>query len=284
MFKVGLSSCGNPLNEELFRAYAEAGITEMEISPKAEDCDTLDIAPAVQYAKTYGVHLWSFHLPFHPFTRLNPASLDENVRKFTVDYFVKLIRKNAAFGIDKFVVHASGEPIRPEDRETSMQNAMRSLKEMAEQAAREGVTIAVEDLPRTCLGNCSDDMKRLLSADSRLRMCFDTNHLLGEDLTEFVKKTGDKIITTHVSDYDFINERHWLPGEGKIDWQSLIKTLNEVNYQGTWMYEIGFACPKTIFRDRDLNCQDFTRNAQELFAGKQPTVFSRPKPNLGMWE
>ena len=53
---------------------------------------------------------------------------------------------------------------------------------------------------------------------------------------------------------------------------------------GVWLYEIGFACPKTIFRDRPLTCADFARNAQELFAGKAPTVISTPKPNLGMWE
>ena len=115
-------------------------------------------------------------------------------------------------------------------------------------------------------------------------ICFDTNHLFGEDTAEFVRKVGDKLITLHVSDYDFVNERHWLPGEGKIDWQSLLKALNEVGYQGPWLYEIGAKCPNSILRDRDLTCEDFVRNANELFQGKAPTVFSKPKPNLGYWD
>ena len=40
---------------------------------------------------------------------------------------------------------------------------------------------------------------------------------------EFLKSLNKKIETLHVSDYDFINERHWLCGEGKIDWLSLKK-------------------------------------------------------------
>ena len=81
-----------------------------------------------------------------------------------------------------------------------------------------------------------------------------------------------------------LQERHWLPGEGKIAWPRVLDALRAVDYRGVWLYEIGFACPKTIFRDRPLTCADFARNAQELFAGKAPTVFSTPKPNLGMRE
>ena len=56
----------------------------------------------------------------------------------------------------------------------------------------------------------------LISADDRLRVCFDTNHLLKESIIDFIYNVGDKIITTHVSDYARENERHWLPGEGVI--------------------------------------------------------------------
>jgi sugar phosphate isomerase/epimerase len=101
---------------------------------------------------------------------------------------------------------------------------------------------------------------------------------------DFICKIGKKIETLHVSDYDFVNERHWLPGEGKVNWRALIAALREIDYSGVWMYEILFKCPKTILRPCDLTCEDFARNARELFAGEEPTVFSSPKPNLGWWE
>lgn len=204
--------------------------------------------------------------------------------KHTVEYFCDLILKGLAIGIKRFVIHPSGEPIEDSERGKRLECAKESLKKLADFAEENGAVIAVEDLPRTCLGRDSGDILELVSAHPALRVCFDTNHLLGEDNVEFIKKVGDKIVTTHVSDYDFVNERHWLPGEGKQNWDALIKALSEAGYDGPWLYEIGFNCPKTIYRDRPLTCEDFKRNAEELFAGKKPTVFSTHKENLGMWE
>ena len=103
-----------------------------------------------------------------------------------------------------------------------MECAKRTLAALADFAAQFNAVIAVENLPRTCLGRDSKDILELLSAHDALRVCYDTNHLLGEDAVRFIEAVGDKIITTHVSDYDFLNERHWLPGEGKVNWQEIL--------------------------------------------------------------
>jgi len=50
-----------------------------------------------------------------------------------------------------------------------------------------------------------------------------------------------------------------------------------------WMYEIRFTCPSTIIRERDLTCDDFVKNAQELFENKSLTTISKHKESLGMW-
>ena len=233
-------------------------------------------------SEKYGVKIWSMHLPFGSFTVLdlsNPA-----LAEHTVEYYAELIKKGAEIGVDKFVLHPSGEPIKDEERRLRMETAKASLGALAKIAAKHGAVICVENLPRTCLGKNSEEIAELVSAHPALRVCFDTNHLLSEDPAEFVRKIGDKIATIHVSDYDFVNERHWLPGEGKIDWQAILAALCEINYSGVWMYEIELRCPKTILRDRAFVYEDFSKNAKELFAGEKPTVFSSPKPNLGWWE
>lgn len=281
--QIGLSCCGR-ISKDVFRQYAEAGIPYMEISLGSEDYDHLDMKEIQKNANEYGIKLWSYHLPFAPFSRLNPASLNRELRSFTVSYFEELIRQAAEQGLDKFVVHASGEPIPEEDRAESMKWAKESLNTLADFAHERGAVLAVEDLPRTCLGNCSQEILEMLNVNERLRVCFDTNHLLMEDAAQFIRAVGNKIITTHVSDFDFVNERHWLPGEGKLDWQNLLKALDEIGYTGIWLYEINLDCPKTIYRDRPLTYTDFVENAKALFAGEKPRIFSRPKPNLGMWE
>ena len=144
--------------------------------------------------------------------------------------------------------------------------------------------IAVENLPRTCLGRNSQEMLELISAHPALRICFDTNHLLGEDPVEFVQKVGKHFITMHVSDYDFLNERHWLPGEGKLDWQALLAALEAVGYSGPWLYEVSFTAPASIVRPRNLCCDDFVRNARELFEKKPLTVLGKPIDGLKSWK
>ena len=153
-----------------------------------------------------------------------------------------------------------------------MENAKRSLDALAKVCRESGVTLCVEDLPRTCIGNCSAEILDLISVNSDLRVCFDTNHLLFEKPVDFVRAVADKIVTVHVSDYDFIDERHWLPGEGDVEWSALLAALDEVGYSGPWLYEIGLEAPKSIIRARDLTPRDFVLNAEELFLHKPFSV------------
>ncbi|MBO5897713.1 MAG: sugar phosphate isomerase/epimerase, partial [Clostridia bacterium] len=275
MFRVGASSCGRLLTRETFEAYQRAGVGLMEVSAAAPYIEEVDAAEVAAYAKEYGVELWSFHLPFSkPYIISHtewdiPGAIERNS---------ELIKRWSAVGVDKFIIHPSPDN-HGGTHDSRMEPAKESLAMLAEIAHREGAVMCVEDLPRTCLGRCSDDMLELLSVDDRLRVCFDTNHLLIEDNLTFIRRLGDKIVTTHVSDYDFVNERHWIPGEGKVDWQALIAALKEVGYNGVWMYEVGPQCPEHIIRDRDVTIADLALNAKELFAGQMPTRFSTPHPN-----
>ena len=223
-------------------------------------------------ATKHGIDLWSFHLPFIPCGLINLTYAD--TEEYTLNYYSELIKKASDIGITRFVVHPSGEPIKDENRKEYMERGKKNLSKLAEIAAKEGGIVAVEDLPRTCLGRNSQEILELISLNDSLRVCLDTNHLLEEDIADFIYAVKDKIITTHISDYDFVDERHWLPGEGKLDWQKVVKALKDVGYNGVWMYEIGFACPDSIKRDRPLNCADFARNAAEIFGNKEITVFS----------
>ena len=79
---------------------------------------------------------------------------------------------------------------------------------------------------------------RIIAPYPEVKICFDTNHLLSEDLLHFVEACGDRIATVHVSDYDMVDERHWLPGKGKIDWPALYGALMKAGYKGVFMYEL----------------------------------------------
>ena len=272
MYRIGLSGCSKPMNDATFAQYRLAGIDAAEISLAGEEYPLFDYKAAADAAKRHGVELWSFHLPFtFELYDISRADLAQNA----VSALSEMIRRASDIGIARMVIHASGEPV-PEDKEgrrERMERAKESLFRLAEVAKENGSTVAVEDLPRTCLGRNSDEILELIGAHPDLRVCFDTNHLLGENPVDFIRKMRGKIITTHVSDYDFINERHWLPGEGLIGWNELYLALKESGFNGVWMYELGFDAPKTLKRTRVLTFDDFSGNAHAIFNGEKPENF-----------
>ena len=281
MYPIGISTCGAPATEAMFAACREAGITHIELSYNKPACDELDLPAIKALADGQGITLWSFHLPFSQ--ELDVSLTDDQARTSVVAYQSEFLRKVSSIGIKTFVIHPSSEPIDEEDRPARVARAKESLAILADLAVSLGVTLAVENLPRTCLGNCSDEMLELLFAHPALRSCFDTNHLLHENAAAYIRRVGDRIVTTHVSDYDFVNERHWLPGEGKQDFLAILKALSEVDYKGIWLHEFGMDTPKSITRSRELTYADVAENARSLFAGERPAPFGTPIPNLGMW-
>ena len=62
------------------------------------------------------------------------------------------------------------------------------------------------------------------------------NHLLGESHTDFMKALKHNIITTHLSDYDGVDERHWLPGEG------IVRAISTVCHKRFGSTKVVFDC------------------------------------------
>lgn len=281
MRKIGISTGLDRLNKKSFEEYNQCGIGAFELSVKLDQYAGLDIPGIADGARASGIETWSFHLPFSQ--EVNIASLDDRCRNETIALDEKYITAAGKAGFRYCVIHPSSEPIEDSDREESMRRSMEALSYLAGVAERASVTLAVEDLPRTCLARCSDEMLRLLSADQRLMVCFDTNHILMEDFSVFLDRVRDRLVTLHVSDYDYINERHWLPGEGKIDWPRLMDKLDEIGYDGVFMYEVDFDASRTIKRESKLTPAHFMVNARELHERAPLTKRGTPYENLGMW-
>ena len=246
---IGESTCGREiLTDSVFEEYKAVGIGYMEISLKnienyndpdektqaiiSHDANKIKLA-----AIRNDVTIWSLHLPFG--AGYYDISCEETEKwQNAVQKYSKLIEYASDIGAKIAVLHPSFEPIEDSDREERLKLSTEALYTLSKVAKKSGVKLAVENLPRTCLGRTSDEIIRLISADDSLGVCFDVNHLLIESHKDFVHAVGNKIITVHISDYDFIDERHWLPGKGKIDWKELIGLLKEAGYDGPFMNEV----------------------------------------------
>lgn len=265
---------------EVLEAQAKAGVQAIEISLGKGMYPALDFKKAKQDADACGIELWSFHLPFSPFAEMNPSSTNSALREYTVNLFSYYINKAADIGCKVITIHPSGEPIPDEERTEQMKCSKDSLFKLAEVSKQNGVILAVEDLPRTCLGHTSDEILELISVHDNLKVCFDTNHLLFEKNVDFIKKCGEHIVTTHFSDYDFLNERHWMPYEGKNDWISIITALEEVGYSGPLLFELGLVTPEELERPRELTYDDFKIVYDALVNKTTVSPLGKPNPEL----
>ena len=271
MFPVGITSgYGLELSDPLLADMKENGIDYIELS--LAKCLDTDFQKIGQMTRNAGIGIWSAHLPFRPTDQLDISLEDPQLRANTVALFSQLIQKSTDLGVDKFVIHPSTPLPAGASREERIKCAMDTLDQLAEVAARCGASLAMEDMVTSCIGSTFEEFSRLLSANEKLRVCLDTNHLLTCTHEAFIREFGNKIITLHISDYTGDQERHWFPGEGIIDWPSIPRLLRDAGYRGIWMYELSLNGAKSADRGRPLTFRDFRRNADEIFAGKKPTI------------
>lgn len=224
--------------KEKWMEAVQAGLTEVElgIDGKTSVLEAHTMADErYLFLTDAGVNVSSVHLPFG--RDIDPSSLDDTHKDNLMKRLKAHIDWASKRNIPIAVLHASYEPIPEEEREARLERARIFVSEFGPYCASKGVTLAVENLPRTCLGNTASDLLTITDNGKAAKICFDTNHLLIESHKEFFEKVKEHIVTTHFSDYDRVDERHWLAGDGVIDWQELISLFEASGYEGRYIFE-----------------------------------------------
>ncbi len=267
MRKIGIRYYDTDLTEENFRKMRDGGMTATELCCVREPAN-LDFKKVRSLADSFEIDIWTCHLPFK--NEWCVVQQTEEERKWAYDFQCMIIERATDIGVTRFVSHPSFIIREEWDREDCLKQTKEAHYNLAEFADKRGGEIAVENMVPVCLGRTVDELLDIVSVNDKLRICFDTNHLLLDTHDDFLDKAKDNLITVHINDYDFEKERHWLAGEGKIDWVALYKKFVEIGYEGAWIYELS---PGTIndFRSRPLTVRDFYNNAVEIFSGKVPS-------------
>lgn len=182
------------------------------------------------------IKVWSVHLPFS--RTLDISVLDDAKRKENVAFMAEMIEQCAMFKPQRLVLHPSSEPIEEDTRMQRIANAKQSIAYLKRFADKIGAQLCIENLPRTCLGNTPEELFEIIKDIPGIKVCFDTNHYTKGTTEHFVATLGKYIGTIHASDFDLVNECHWLPTQGNIQWGRLIHDLEKVGYKGVFMYEV----------------------------------------------
>ena len=184
------------------------------------------------YVKSTSLVLNGIHIPYGNQWDISAAA--EEDRKISVENVKKIVALTREFEPKTYILHGSFEPIMDDERSDKLAALVKSVKELRSL----GVSIAIENLPRTCLLNTSNEILSVLKETGDMPLCVDVNHFLREETHEGVAAIAPYVVTTHISDHDYANERHWLPGKGKIDFIKTLAALEKAGYKGPFTYEL----------------------------------------------
>jgi sugar phosphate isomerase/epimerase len=144
-------------------------------------------------------------------------------------------------GARTIIVHPSSEPIGDDERDARIEQSRRSIAAIAGKVREAGCRVAIELLPRTCLGRSPEELLHLLEGveAETAGVCLDTNHVMGDcaPLPDVVRRLGPRLTALHCSDYDGVDEKHWPPLRGAIDWAALLSALRDTGFTGAFHYE-----------------------------------------------
>lgn len=182
---------------------------------------------APELIRKAGLELDNIHVPYKGCPRLWSESASE--RNDSVQQHIGWVNDCARHAIPKMVMHATlsqGTPLNV--------HGIDSLNRIVAAAEAKGVLVAIENTRN------SEQLDALFDAiDSpHLGLCYDVSHdwlYTGEPFA-LLKKWAHRLAVTHLADTDGRLDRHWLPGEGEIDFARLATALTV--YDGIHILEV----------------------------------------------
>lgn len=226
-------------------AVRDGGFNLIEVCSFHEHLDYHDpehVREAAALMNRLGMEANSFHAPFAE--RIDISSLDPARRKEAVREVLAACDAARTLGSRYVVLHPGpekeGRP-KPEEWYHRMVCAAGSLNEVARHCRQLGLTLLLENmLPHLMFGHTSDILF-LLGAikETNVGTCLDTGHaFLSGDLRTVVHKLSGHLRMLHVNDNLGDRDGHLAPGDGAIDWTSLVRQLHQWRFHGPLILEL----------------------------------------------
>ena len=241
-YALSSTSVGGKMTPVLAEAFRRVKIKNLEIfinegyntSDEYKDSRLL----FEQEVKAGTIRPISIHFPFW-----DPSSPDEEVRKQEAQKIIDSFHANAAILGPNATLHASREPSLAE-HPVRIDQICKTIEEIMPTIQKFGVSINIEYLPRTCVGNCVEELQTITSRfdPENVGICMDVNHVMDKynELPDIITTLSSRIKTVHISDYDGIDELHWFPGQGLIDWPEVMRRLKQIKQDIYLIFETKF--------------------------------------------
>jgi sugar phosphate isomerase/epimerase len=229
---------------EVLPVLASAGITGVELGTPPRHFDpwhTDQVHLVGQALGDLGLDAVSIHAPFG--ATLDLADPNPHHRHAAIGAILIAASAIKHLGGRLVVVHPSDIVRHGHDVEARLADAARSLALLAENCRHADLTLAVESPLPHLIGGHPDEFKWLIDQlDPSVRVCLDTGHTsLGHGWEAFMRVAADRLAHIHAND----NHGHWddhlPPGDGRIDWGAVRRSLEAIDFSGWIMLELH--CP-----------------------------------------
>lgn len=234
-------------------------------------------------SETLGIQAASVHIPFG----VTPwVAAREGERAEALAALRGLMKAWAPLRPPRYTLHGGSEA----DKTIPHQDQIRALRaflaEILPDVEEAGTSLNIEYLPRTCLGNMPDELEEIVDGfpPDRIGICLDVNHASPrtEMMPELIRRLGPRINSFHLSDTDGVDECHWFPGFGIVDWPACMEEIRALerdvllilevtgvpfpNWQEAWHHNDRSADLAAMERNVLFleNAEEFTRRRADL--------------------
>jgi len=228
--------------ETTIRRVSALGYTRLEIAGTPEQYDTKSLR---ELMKAHGLSCWGAVTLM--LGDRNLLARDESQRAKSVQYVKDIITMVKELdGHMVAVVPCTVGKIVPDGRpDEEWKWAVGALKEIYTYSEAAGIRIGIEPINRfeTYFINRADQALALAEAvGPNCGVCLDTFHMNIEeaDMFEAIRRAKGKLVGFHVAD----NNR-MAPGMGHLNWQKIIDTLREINYDDVLSVEFCASLDRT---------------------------------------
>jgi len=245
-WRLGISTgaCTDRSILSILPAIRDSGATGVEIGTPPRHFDPMQADQILSLRRALddlALQAVSIHAPFGAL--LDLADPNPHHRHAAIGAILTAAAALKQLGGRLIVVHPSDLERHRHDAAARLHDCARSLKILAESCRQEDVALVLESPLPHLLGGQPDEFRWLLAQlDDSVRVCLDTGHtFLGRHWHIFMNIADGRLAHVHAND----NHGHWddhlPPGEGRIDWPEITRTLTAVGFEGWAMLEL--RCP-----------------------------------------
>jgi sugar phosphate isomerase/epimerase len=235
------SSCSILSTLEHFH-HASVTAVELGTHPRHFEAGHPDQLRDVRAAlKRMGIAPVSIHAPFGGVLELSDPNPTH--RQAAIDAVLTAASALSELGGFQVVVHPSDVERTGQNVAERLARSTSALESIARACADMGTTLLLETpLPHLIGGDPGEFAWILERLESSVGVCIDTGHVtLGGHWDRMIEVTADRLKHVHASDNHGRFDDHLPPGDGRIDWGHIRRTLERVGFDGWIVLEL--SCP-----------------------------------------